>query len=497
MGAGSDTYRVTGNVAGGWSSFQGYDTYKDSGASGTDTIQAIGDGDVDIGVTGFDATSGIDVVDGTGATGTVRLLGSWQANTFDFSKVTFKGTNVVIDGGDGNDTITGTEGSDTIIGGRGDDTLNMGAGSDTYRVTGNVAGGWSSFQGYDTYKDSGASGTDTIQALGDGDVDIGVTGFDATTGIDVIDGTGAKGTVRVLGTGSANVLDLRTMTIKGTNVVIDGGYGNDTIYGTNGADTIIGGGGDDTLNMGAGSDTYRVTGNVAGGWSSFQGYDTYKDSGASGTDTIQAIGDGNVDIGLSNFDATSGIDVIDGTGATGTVRLLGGWQANAFDFSGVTFKGTNITIDAAEGNDTIIGSAGNDVITCGSGNDSLAGGAGNDTYLFGRGSGADTVNETAGNDLLSFGINISASQLWFRHVANNLEVSVIGTGDKVTITDWYSGSAKHIEQFKTSDGKVLLDTQVENLVSAMARFAVPSSGQTTLSSSYQTALAPVIAANWK
>ena len=36
-----------------------------------------------------------------------------------------------------------------------------------------------------------------------------------------------------------------------------------------------------------------------------------------------------------------------------------------------------------------------------------------------------------------------------------------------------------MEQFKTSNGKTLLDSQVQNLVSAMAAFAPPASGQTT------------------
>ncbi|MDB5814535.1 MAG: hypothetical protein JWN23_1652, partial [Rhodocyclales bacterium] len=54
----------------------------------------------------------------------------------------------------------------------------------------------------------------------------------------------------------------------------------------------------------------------------------------------------------------------------------------------------------------------------------------------------------------------------------------------------------HVEQFKSGDGMTLLDSQVANLVSAMAAFAPPSAGQTTLPASYQTALNPVIAANW-
>ncbi len=135
------------------------------------------------------------------------------------------------------------------------------------------------------------------------------------------------------------------------------------------------------------------------------------------------------------------------------------------------------------------------------GADNLVGGVGNDTYVLGRGYGADTVTEndsTVGNtDLAQFASGISLDQLWFRHVGNNLEVSIIGTSDKLTVQNWYLGSAYHVERFKTADSRLLIDSRVENLVQAMAAFSPPAAGQTTLPSNYQTALASVIAANWQ
>jgi hypothetical protein len=92
---------------------------------------------------------------------------------------------------------------------------------------------------------------------------------------------------------------------------------------------------------------------------------------------------------------------------------------------------------------------------------------------------------------------VSVDQLWFTHVGNDLEISIIGTSDKAVIQDWYSGSAYHTEQIRTSNGQLLLDTQVENLVNAMAAFTPPPAGQTTLPPTYQDALAPVVAANWQ
>ena len=118
----------------------------------------------------------------------------------------------------------------------------------------------------------------------------------------------------------------------GGNDILNGGGGDDLLDGDWGADTLLGGAGNDFLYGGAdndnldggeGSDTYYVSGNLADGWSSFQGYDTYTDTGTTGTDTIVAKGTGNVDIGLKSFTTTNGIEIIDGTGTAGKVTLLG------------------------------------------------------------------------------------------------------------------------------------------------------------------------------
>ncbi|MFM6079331.1 MAG: hypothetical protein ACKPCI_12610, partial [Dolichospermum sp.] len=126
--------------------------------------------------------------------------------------------------------------------------------------------------------------------------------------------------------------------ITGTsgNDTIDGLDGNDTLSGLGGNDIIIGGNGSDLLNGGNGSDDYRVRGYVSDDYSTFEGYDTYVDNGTTGSDRIVALRAGNVDIGLTTFTATSGIEIIDGTGATGTVTLLGDWGNNVLDFSATT-----------------------------------------------------------------------------------------------------------------------------------------------------------------
>ena len=73
---------------------------------------------------------------------------------------------------------------------------------------------------------------------------------------------------------------------------------------------------------------------------------------------------------------------------------------------------------------------------------------------------------------------------------------MIGTTDQVTINNWYTSASNQVEQIKASDGKVLLNNEVAALVSAMSAFTAPAAGTTTLPTSYQTALNPVLAANW-
>ena len=108
------------------------------------------------------------------------------------------------------------------------------------------------------------------------------------------------------------------------------------------------------------------------------------------------------------------------------------------------------------------------------------------------------MDATAGNaDVALFGSDIATDQLWFRQSGNNLEVSVIGTSDKFTLNNWYLGNQYHVEQFRTSDGRLLSDSNVQNLVQAMASFSPPPAGQTTLPANYQSSLSSVIAANWQ
>ena len=193
-------------------------------------------------------------------------------------------------------------------------------------------------------------------------------------------------------------------------------------------------------------------------------------------------------VGTIGDDSFYGLSDVANTmqGLAGNDRLSGGNLADS--------------LDGGAGNDTLSGGAGADTLIGGKGNDSLDGGAGNDTYVFNQGDGSDTIQDYAtdsATDVLRFASDIASNQLWFTKVGDDLQVSVIGTNDTAVIQNWYAGSVYQIEQFKTGDGKTLLNTQVSNLVDAMAVFAPPAAGQINLAANYQSALSNTLVSNWK
>ncbi|MBP8270957.1 MAG: hypothetical protein KAX42_03700, partial [Sphaerotilus sp.] len=462
-----------------------------------------------------------------GTTGHDAINGTWQADT--------------ISGGTGNDQLMGMGGNDRLDGGAGDDILSGGSGRDT------LIGG----TGNDQYLLWSPEGNptdgvlDVIVEAADGGIDTVVAPDSYTLGANlenlVVNGlayTAADIASKVF-TGTGNALanklegsDLRNVLngLAGNDQLLGHG-GNDALYGGDGLDTLSGGTGDDSLWGGTGNDVlYGEAGNdllsgetgndtMVGGL----GNDTYlvNDSGdmvteqvGEGTDLVQASlhhilatnienltllttaalnGTGNL---LNNtITGNSAVNVLTGAGGHDTLYGLGGNDILYGSYSG------NDALHGGDGHDALNGLYGNDTLYGGTGNDTLDGSWGNDTYQFGRGEGQDRIlesdNTTTGVDTLQLFAGVSRDQVWWRKSGSDLEMSLIGTTDKVTVQNWYAGKAYHVEQFRTADGKVLLDTQVDQLVNAMAAFAPPAAGQTTLSTAYQTALNPVIAANWK
>ncbi|AMM23268.1 calcium-binding protein [Variovorax sp. PAMC 28711] len=426
--------------------------------------------------------------------------------------------NETLTGTAGADTLEGFGGNDVLDGGAGNDTLKGGTGDDTYRYT--------SGQGSDNIVD--VAGNDTLQlmnlnagqvtltktALGNLELLINATGERITVdkGLDVnapsqqlekvLFADGTVWTQAAMQAATANVTPNQTLIGTAGIDNLAGNLGNDILDGKGGADRLSGGAGNDTYRYRSGDGNDRITETDNGG-----GFDTLEllDLNAANVRIVEGAGYETDRI----IDRATGQSITLDLALTATSWTDLGLFVDQVKFADGTVWGTaqlkaaahsNETLTGTAGADTLEGFGGNDVLDGGAGNDTLKGGTGSDSYLFARGAGSDRVvenDQTAGSvDVLSMGSAIAADQLWLRQSGNDLEVSIIGTTDKMTVADWYLGSQYHVEQFKTSDGKTLLDSQVQNLVQAMAGFAPPAAGQTTLPANYQSSLSTVIAANW-
>ena len=116
-----------------------------------------------------------------------------------------------------------------------------------------------------------------------------------------------------------------------------------------------------------------------------------------------------------------------------------------------------------EGNDKLYGGDGNDTLEGGAGNDYLEGGYGDDTYVFGKGDGADTIYDYQGNDTIKFKEGIGIDDLVVKKTGsdmNDLEISIKGTNDKLTIKGFYNINGTYynngiINNFEFADGTKL------------------------------------------
>jgi len=168
-------------------------------------------------------------------------------------------------------------------------------------------------------------------------------------------------------------------------------------------------------------------------------------------------------------------------------------------------------IVTGNGDDLLTLGDGNNYVSVGNGTDLIILGNGNDTVDLGNGSDTVVVNASAGNQAdvgqativtqplgtseLLFA-NANSDQLWFQRSDNDLIVGVIGTSFQLDVSNWFNATSNQVQSIVAADGKTLVDSQVQALVSAMASFNPPAAGATALPDSYQSQLDPVIAANW-
>ena len=456
-------------------------------AQGNDTVQSSITWTLATNLEALELT-GTAAINGTGNTGANLITGNAAANTLDGSigMDTLKG-------GLGNDTYVVDNAADVVqeLAGEGTDIVNaavtyaLSANVENLTLTGTTAINGTGNTGANVLTGNSAvnrltgdAGNDTLNGGAGADVMVGGlnddtyivdNAADAITealneGSDVVQST-------VTYTLSANVEKLilgGTTALNGT-----GNAGNNWLVGNTAVNTLTGGDGNDTLDGGAGAD-FLVGGIGDDVYVVDNANEKITENASQGTDTVQSSLTWTLATNLENLTLT-GTTAINGTGNTAANVLTGNSAAN--------------TLTGGGGNDTLRGGAGADVL-------SAASTTSNDTYVWGRGEGADTLTDAGGADQLSILAGVAADQVWLRRVTNNLQVSVIGTTDTFTITNWYTAAANQVERFSLADGKSVTAANAQKLVDAMAGFTAPAQGQTTLPANYQTALSGVIAANW-
>ncbi|QHE95872.1 hypothetical protein LCG56_21510 [Pseudomonas cannabina pv. alisalensis] len=506
------------------------------GGEGNDTVMGLDSDDVIKGGAGDDRLSG--------SGGHDRLEGGSGADILNGGA-----GNDVLDGGEGDDSLDGAEGDDTLMFGRnsGQDTAsayeNRQGKTDTVRLVGLTSSEVTMSRSADDLVIGIVDTKDTLRikyhfienANGGYQIDRvlfadgqvwnqaailarvfeGGEGNDTVMGLDSDDVIkGGAGDDRLSGSGGHDRLEGGS----GTDI-LNGGAGNDVLDGGEGDDSLDGAEGDDTLMFGrnSGQDT-------ASAYENRQGK----------TDTVRLVGLTSSEVTMSRSADDLVIGIVD---TKDTLRIKyhfienanGGYQIDRVLFAdGQVWNQAAIlerVFEGGEGNDTVMGldsddvikggagddrlsgsgghdrleggsgadilngGAGNDVLNGGTGNDSLIGGDGSDIYEINIGSGRDVINNydvSGGTDVLQFGTEVSLEDLWFRRNGSDLEVSIIDNSDKVVVSNWYAANDYQVDQFKTADGKTLLDSQVQSLVDKMASFGVDAGAERNLTAAQQT-----------
>ncbi|MCE9639241.1 MAG: tandem-95 repeat protein [Betaproteobacteria bacterium] len=302
----------------------------------------------------------------------------------------------VLTGGAGDDTIDGRGNSDLLLGNGGNDTFQYFA--DGVWTGGFVARNDGSPGNPGTGKTAAIAGKnrsfDVLQGGPGTDVLLGTAGNDAIfldDSYSAFPGTRVPrlaGIERIEGGAGNDVIDLTSALYAYTDVTIDGGDGNDALWGSSGNDVLLGSGGNDDLFGGAGQD-YLM--------------------GGGGNDTL------NGDRGNDLLEGDEGNDAL----------------TDSF--------GNNLQY-TKDGNDTLAGGAGSEAFIGGKGNDTITTDTGADVIVFNYGDGHDTVAASTGQDnTVSLGGGIRYSDLFLSKQGNSLVLQTAANED-ITFKDWYSSA---------------------------------------------------------
>jgi len=214
----------------------------------------------------------------------------------------------------------------------------------------------------DTVTVNGTNGVDNIIVAGDSG---GVAVFGLSAEVDIFFPESANDLLVVNGQGGDDVIDARSLEADGLKLTMNGGLGNDIMWGSEGDDLVNGGDGDDNAFMGAGDDRFVWNPGddndvVEGG----EGFDTLQFNGSNAAEVINISADGervqfardiaNVimdmdDTEVIEFNALGGADTINIHDLTGTdaqiIRINLGAPDGAID---------RIVINATQGDDVVL-----------------------------------------------------------------------------------------------------------------------------------------------
>ena len=486
--SGNDTYSYTAG--------DGAVYINEGGLGGTDTL-LLASGLTAANVSLTETTNGHDLLinDGTGGD-KIDIFDQFAGgSTYEVEKLVYgDGTSINLAGPltiyaqTGSSTLSGYAGTANTfvaVSGGSTETLLGNTGNDTYSYT---AG-----DGAVYISEGGNGGTDTL-LLASGLTSANVSLSETTNGHDLLvtDSTGGD-KIDIFDQFAFSTYEVEKLVYgDGTSLSLTGGL---TLYGQTGSSTLTGLAGANTFIAVAGGATESFLGNT--------GNDTYSYTAGDGAIYINEGGNGGTDtLKLANSmtasnvffsESSTGADLLITDTTSGDLITIknaittASYKVETLVYSdGSTLDLTKV-IGAGSAATTLNGTTGNDIMIPDTANLTLAGKGGNDLYDFGKGMGKDVINNgvsttNSANGTLFFGHGIGDNQLWFDEVNSggtisptgaNLRIDIMGTTTSMTVNGFFTGGSSTYEQlseFELSDSGLKLDSQLANLVSAMATF---------------------------
>ncbi|MFM0047514.1 beta strand repeat-containing protein [Paraburkholderia sediminicola] len=412
-------------------------------------------------------------------------------------------------GTSGNDSLYGTRGPDLLDGKGGNDLEEGNGGNDTFIFN----------QGYgqlDIAEQDFGPNPQNVLKLGAGITESSITVSESSpVNIQISDGTpGDQITLEYMiedGSHGVQSIEFADGTIWSRDQILQmattGTTGNDSLYGSMGADVLDGKGGNDYEEGDGGGDTFIFNpgyGSLEIDEADYSAHPANVLKLGSGITTsaviVSATANGQ---GLVLHDGTAGdqitIDSMLSDAASGiqSVQFADGTTWSRQELIQMETTGT-------AGNDTLYGSTGDDTFDGQGGTDLEIGRGGNDTYVLKPGYGALSIENGNSAHWWSSGSGELAIQeavpqdLWLQRVGNALQVDLMGSSTSATIADWYGDNYSQLAAIDVSDGtpggSYALDSQVSQLVQAMATFSANNPGFDPTSSANPVITDPTVLA---